>query len=517
MAGRYRLGAQLGRGGHGVVYQATQLPLGHEVAIKMLLAEAVLTEGSVERFVREAKLAQQLTHPNTIRLMDFGQTDEGLPFIVWELLRGRTLAQAIASAPVNAERTGRIAVQVLRSLQEAHTRGIVHRDIKPENIFLTDHAGAQDFVKVLDFGVARPIDNGDGMRKITRFGQMIGTPSYMSPEQVRGEELGPGTDVYALGLVMAEAISGACIIQGDSAIRVWTWQASDDPVLLPTVVLDSPLGAVITRATRKPIAERYASCEEMLVGVERALASLVVASAAQSRPRHTARLGSAPAIQSTPPPQLVGSTPPPALAPPAPPGMSPAEPPAGQSLAPQPQPRPTITGLVLAVMVGFAIAAALAAAIVALVLREPKAPGRSIPSPPALTTAAALTRAEILATPPGSLTAMTNTDFEARLLTLGWKIEELKVSPRSEKLSLMTIRIARGAGGVGNTGQVAVYDFAEEGMARTTNTNRQTEFTGATRRDGKRVIFVSVGDDFDAADRLASALTQKPAPRTDSD
>ncbi len=404
MGGRYRLGAQLGRGGHGVVYQATQLPLGHEVAIKMLLAEAVLTEGSVERFVREAKLAQQLTHPNTIRLMDFGQTEEGLPFIVWELLRGRTLAQAIAKSPVHAERTARIAVQVLRSLQEAHARGIVHRDIKPENIFLTDHAGAQDFVKVLDFGVARPIDNDDGMRKITRFGQMIGTPSYMSPEQVRGEELGPATDLYALGLVMAEAVSGACIVQGDSAIRVWTWQASDDPVLLPAVVGDSPLGAVITRATRKPIAERYASSEEMLADLARALAPYEAGSAPternippESRPRRTARLGNAPAFQSTPPPQLVGSAPPPALAAPPPQATLPVVAHPGQSLALQPPQRSTITGLVAAIVIGFVIAAALAAAVVALVLRGPKAPPRSIPAPPVLTTPAAPTRPEIIA------------------------------------------------------------------------------------------------------------------------
>ena len=160
VAGRYELAELLGEGGHGAVYRALQKPLGREVAIKMILAEAVLADGMLERFTREASLLQRLEHPNTVRIFDFGTTDHGLPFIVFELLRGRTLEQEIARGTLTTTRVGRVASQVLKSLMEAHALGIVHRDIKPSNILLSDHSGERDFVKVLDFGVARDTEPG---------------------------------------------------------------------------------------------------------------------------------------------------------------------------------------------------------------------------------------------------------------------------------------------------------------------------------------------------------------------
>src|SRR5262245_57203157 len=158
VAGRYRIDALLGRGGFGVVYSATQLPIGRPVALKMLLAEALAEADGVIRFRREAELAQRLSHPNTVRLYDFGETEQGLPFIAWELLRGRSLeAILMEDGALPPVRVARIAGQVLKALMEAHALGVVHRDVKPSNVFLSDFSGERDFVKVLDFGIAKGI------------------------------------------------------------------------------------------------------------------------------------------------------------------------------------------------------------------------------------------------------------------------------------------------------------------------------------------------------------------------
>jgi serine/threonine protein kinase len=271
VGGRYELVELLGQGGHGAVYRAIQKPLGREVAIKMILVEAIYAGGMLERFAREAGLVQRLEHPNTVRLFDYGTTDQGLPYIVFELLRGRTLEQELTLGTLTPLRVGRVASQVLKSLMEAHEHGIVHRDIKPSNVLLVDYSGETDFVKVLDFGVARNM-NGDGDKPgITHDGQIIGTPSYTAPEQVRGGAVGPPADLYSLGLVMAEATIGTRIYGEGSAMEIFMKQASAEPVPLPHLVTASALGPVIVRATRKLASERYPSAGAMLEDVERAL------------------------------------------------------------------------------------------------------------------------------------------------------------------------------------------------------------------------------------------------------
>ena len=172
------------------------------------MPEAYAGEGP-ERFVREATLVQTLDHPNTVRLFDFGVDEGGFPFMAFELLRGVTLEDEIAKAPLSPERVARIATQVLKALMDAHARGIIHRDIKPSNVFLVDFAGEKDFVKVLDFGVARRAVESTAQPKITSDGEIVGTPAYMAPEQVKDEPIGPATDLYSLGLVIAEALTGA--------------------------------------------------------------------------------------------------------------------------------------------------------------------------------------------------------------------------------------------------------------------------------------------------------------------
>jgi serine/threonine protein kinase len=287
VGGRYELVELLGQGGHGAVYRAIQRPLGREVAIKMILVEAIYSDGMLERFAREAALVQRLEHPNTVRLFDFGTTEHGLPYIVFELLRGRTIEQELGRGTLTPFRVGRVATQVLKSLMEAHALGIVHRDIKPSNVLLVDYSGETDFVKVLDFGVARRIKlAGEDKEKpgITHDGQIIGTPSYMAPEQIRGAAVGPQADLYALGLVMAEALTGTQIYDGDTAMQIWIKQTSDEKVPLPHVVLGSVLGPVIARATAKAVSERYPSAASMREDLEKILSAASAATDPLAKP-----------------------------------------------------------------------------------------------------------------------------------------------------------------------------------------------------------------------------------------
>lgn len=262
VGGRFRIERLLGEGGYGCVYQATQLNLSRGVALKIMHADVLKRPAALARFEREAVLTQQLSHPNIVRLFDFGRTEQGIPFIVWELLVGRSLEREIATAgPLPAPRVRHIAEQAIKALMEAHSLGIVHRDVKPANVFLSDFAGEPDFVKVLDFGIAlAPTGSG----AITQDGVSLGTPAYMAPEQVLDGAVDGRTDVYALGLVMAEMLTGEPVFRGATAMQVAMMQIEERPIPLSPVVLGSPLGPVIVRATQKDPARRFSSAFEML-------------------------------------------------------------------------------------------------------------------------------------------------------------------------------------------------------------------------------------------------------------
>ncbi|HOU53673.1 MAG TPA: protein kinase [Myxococcota bacterium] len=202
---RYEVLGLLGQGGMGAVYRARHLAMDAIVALKVLRRDAGQNLEAIERFYREARAASRLKHPNTIRVFDFGQSEDGQMFLAMEYLEGvslRTEMQRVGMFP--EERLLRIAEQVASSLGEAHQKGIVHRDVKPENVFLLQMLGAPDFVKVLDFGIARNLA-GDTM---TRTGMAIGTPAYMSPEQARGEKVDGRSDLYSLGVMLFELAAG---------------------------------------------------------------------------------------------------------------------------------------------------------------------------------------------------------------------------------------------------------------------------------------------------------------------
>ncbi|MEZ4446000.1 MAG: serine/threonine-protein kinase [Polyangiaceae bacterium] len=273
VGGRYRITGVVGRGGFGAVYSATQLDTGAEVALKVLLKSVSAAKVDAKRFKREAALVQKLQHPNVVQLLDFGYTENDESYIAFELLRGTALSKVLKADPkLPLYRASQISRDVLGALAAAHTIGVIHRDIKPGNVFLLE---GSDVAKVLDFGIAKAMTGEEaGGTQLTEAGQMIGTPQYMAPEQVRGTGIFPSTDVYSLGLLFAEMIAGHRIVKGNSLIDIYMMHISPDPLPLPPSVVDSPVGAIIEKAVRKVPDERFATASEMLGALDRALPGL---------------------------------------------------------------------------------------------------------------------------------------------------------------------------------------------------------------------------------------------------
>jgi len=206
IAGRYRIECLLGRGAMGSVYRAVQLSIKRQVALKLLEFQNDENQGLIERFEREARALSRLSHPNTVRLFDYGTDERGVPFIVMELLRGCDLAEDWArQGPLRWDQALRVLQAVAGSLGEAHREGVVHRDIKPANVFLCAGA-AWPSIKVLDFGIAAETDP-EKASKLTRTGTVVGSAAYMSPEQAQGHAVNAPSDLYALGVLAFEAMT----------------------------------------------------------------------------------------------------------------------------------------------------------------------------------------------------------------------------------------------------------------------------------------------------------------------
>jgi len=209
IAGRYRIQAKLGEGGMGAVYKAEQISLKRTVAVKLLRPEVASSQLLLRRFNAEAEAVAKLSHPNTVNIYDFGQDSDGTLFIAMEFIEGQSLRHMIhREAPFSIRRALGIALQVSSSLSDAHSRSIIHRDLKPDNVMIQTRGREKDIVRVLDFGIAKLRDeNRQSQMAMTQAGDMLGTPQYMAPEQIRAETIDGRTDVYALGCLLYEMIT----------------------------------------------------------------------------------------------------------------------------------------------------------------------------------------------------------------------------------------------------------------------------------------------------------------------
>ena len=209
IAGRYRILSKLGEGGMGAVYKAEQMSLKRTVAVKLLRPEVASSPMLRRRFNAEAEAVAKLSHPNTVNIYDFGQDSDGTLFIAMEFVEGSSLRSVVhRDAPLPLRRALHIAAQVASSLTDAHARSIIHRDLKPDNVMLQDRGKQRDVVRVLDFGIAKLRDeNRQSQLAMTQAGDMLGTPQYMAPEQIRAEKIDGRTDVYALGCMLYEMLT----------------------------------------------------------------------------------------------------------------------------------------------------------------------------------------------------------------------------------------------------------------------------------------------------------------------
>jgi len=267
---RYQLIRRIGKGGMGEVWVARHEGLRKEVALKLLKPKGEVTERMVARFEREVRATAQLSHPNTIRVDDYGVSAEGVWYYAMELLEGKNLRELIEyERRLELDRAVHIINQVCKSLGEAHHRGIIHRDIKPENIFITTMGELEDFAKVLDFGIARIV--GEEGPNITRENATPGTPHYMAPEVAQSQPADARSDVYSIGAVLFHAITGEPPFTGSTKLSVLL-KHTKEPVPSPSSVLGRPLPddveSLILKCLRKNPADRFDDAYELSVALE---------------------------------------------------------------------------------------------------------------------------------------------------------------------------------------------------------------------------------------------------------
>jgi serine/threonine-protein kinase len=262
LSDRYRILRKVGEGGMGAVYQAEHALIEKRIALKVLFPELTRRTDLVARFLQEAKAASRIGHENVIDISDFGQSPEGFVYIAMEYLDGRDLSQLIKSdGPQPWSRARPILMQIAKALRAAHEHGIIHRDMKPENVFLIQREGRPDFVKVLDFGIAKSVNDDAGGPRLTQAGMIFGTPEYMSPEQAQGQTPDHRVDVYALGCLMYHLLTGDVPFHADNFMGILTKHMLE-PVVPPRqrnpdIGIPADVEAVCMRALEKDRDKRW--------------------------------------------------------------------------------------------------------------------------------------------------------------------------------------------------------------------------------------------------------------------
>ena len=279
---RYLLQSRIGQGGMGVVYAARHVIIDKAVAVKLLRHEYCKDKGLVERFMREARAASRIGHPNIVDVTDFGELDSGDVFFVMEFLDGVSLAHEIRNGPpMPFERVIDLAIQICHGLQAVHNNGIVHRDLKPENVFILNPCNDQlleekggerrDFVKLLDFGIAK--FSWAGGTRLTKIGSIFGTPQYMSPEQASGQDADHRGDIYALGCIVYEMLTGEVPFSADTFMGTLTKQMFENPrpprQLRPERGIPQSIEEIVLKAMAKDAAARYQNMSQMAAALDR--------------------------------------------------------------------------------------------------------------------------------------------------------------------------------------------------------------------------------------------------------
>jgi tRNA A-37 threonylcarbamoyl transferase component Bud32 len=278
LADRFVVESKVGEGGFGAVYKGKQIGTGRQVALKLLHPEMTQDDNLVARFRREGLVMCNLRDAHTVTTYDFAQTAEGTLFIAMELLEGKSLHDIFYSqAPLDWRRMFKIVTQMCSSLGEAHSQGIVHRDLKPENIYLESRSGDPEFVKILDFGIAK-VMRGDGSQapQLTATGQTLGTLEYMSPEQLMGKELDGRSDVYTVGVLCYEMITGRLPFpdaKGPAALITAQLREVPPPPssVNPAGQIPPAVDQIILKMLAKDKAQRYGNVEELRVAAADAL------------------------------------------------------------------------------------------------------------------------------------------------------------------------------------------------------------------------------------------------------
>ncbi len=280
IAGKFAIVGFLGGGSMGKVYQARQLGLDKSVAVKVMNRALARDEAFAVRFYREAKAAARLDHPNSTRVLDFGEEPDGLLYIAMEYLDGRDLEQVILKeSPLDTRRIVAITTQMLSAIAVAHDVGIIHRDLKPENVMLirgVDEEGApREMVKVCDFGIAKLVDRTTDGPARTTSGLVVGTPEYMSPEQGKGESVDARSDLYSVGVLLYQMITGRVPFEAETAIAIVFRHVTEEPknpsAWRPGV--DPRLEQICLRALKKDKDERFQTAREMRTALRQILRS----------------------------------------------------------------------------------------------------------------------------------------------------------------------------------------------------------------------------------------------------